>query len=42
MKKTSFLLITAILVVIVFLSLYFIDIPTPAKLISEPYNLQVE
>ena len=41
--KKIYLLITALIIfVIIILSLLFVDIPSPSKLISESYELEIK
>ena len=41
--KKKYLLITALIVLIlIFSSAYFVDIPSPSKLISEDYQLEIK
>ena len=42
MKKIYFILFSLVILVILFVSLYFINIPSPSKLITEVYKLSIK
>jgi len=42
MKKNFFIIFPVIILIILFLSLYFVNIPAPSRLIQEEYKLELE
>tara|TARA_B110000014_G_C20044225_1_gene542903 strand:+ start:891 stop:1019 length:129 start_codon:yes stop_codon:yes gene_type:complete len=42
MKITYILSFILIILAIIFIALYFIDIPAPSKLITNDYNLEIK
>ena len=42
MKKHYFIIFTIIILVILLISMYFVNIPSPSKLITEDYKLIIK
>tara|TARA_Y100000590_G_C15343780_1_gene872471 strand:- start:326 stop:454 length:129 start_codon:yes stop_codon:yes gene_type:complete len=42
MKQPYIFILTLIIFILIFLGLFFIDIPSPSKIIKEEYNLDIE